>query len=75
MDQSAQALTIETIATRPTIQIEEAAILLGVGRSTAYEAARRGELPTLRIGRRLIVPVPAFLALLGVTPGTAASPQ
>jgi excisionase family DNA binding protein len=50
--------------TRKTITIEEAAVLLGIGRGTAYEAARRGELPTLRIGRRLLVPVAALDALL-----------
>ena len=36
--------------------IEEAAELLKVGRSGAYEAARRGDIPVLRIGRRWLVP-------------------
>ena len=31
----------------------------GVGRSASYEAARRGEIPTIRIGRKLLVPVAA----------------
>ena len=44
--------------------IEEAARLLGIGRSTAYEAARRGEIPTIRIGRRLLVPKIALESLL-----------
>jgi len=64
MDAGTQDLTIEEVAGRPTIHVEEAARLLGIGRSTAYEAARRQELPTLRIGRRLLVPVPQLLALL-----------
>ena len=29
----------------------------GVGRSAAYEAARRNEIPTIRIGRKLLVPI------------------
>ena len=41
---------------RATLTIEEAAAVLGLGRSAAYEAARRGELPIIRIGRRLLVP-------------------
>jgi excisionase family DNA binding protein len=42
-----------------TLTVEEAARLLGVGRSTAYEQARLGRLgpvPVFRIGRRLVVP-------------------
>lgn len=35
--------------------IDEAARVLGIGRASAYEAARRGELPTLRVGRRWLV--------------------
>jgi excisionase family DNA binding protein len=65
MDLTTQGLSIADIAGRPTIRVEEAALLLGVGRSTAFEAARRGELPTIRIGRRLLVPVPQLLAKLG----------
>lgn len=56
---------LESVAERATITVEEAASLLGIGRSAAYEAARRGQLPTRRLGRRLFVPVPAFLAWLG----------
>jgi excisionase family DNA binding protein len=43
---------------RTTITVTEAARLLGISRTTAYEAARRGELPTRRLGHRLVVPVP-----------------
>lgn len=50
---------------RATITVEEAAAILGIGRSAAYEAARRGQLPTRRLGRRLFVPVTAFLRWLG----------
>ena len=50
---------LDDLENRVTLSIEEAARLLGLGRTAAYEAARRGELPTRRLGRRLIVPVPA----------------
>ncbi|KAA1427869.1 helix-turn-helix domain-containing protein [Nocardioides antri] len=42
-----------------------AASLLGVGRSVAYEAAERGDLPSLRIGHRIVVPTAALLRMLG----------
>jgi excisionase family DNA binding protein len=49
---------------RLTITVEEAARLLGVSRGSAYEAARRGDIPTIRLGKRLIVPVKGLEALL-----------
>ncbi len=49
---------------RRTISVEEAGRRLGVSRNTAYEAAGRGEIPTIRIGRRMLVPVIAFERLL-----------
>ncbi len=39
-----------------TWTIPEAAKRLGIGRNTAYEAARTGEIPTVKIGKRLLVP-------------------
>lgn len=49
----------------PTITVEHAGELLGLSRSAAYRAADRGELPTIRFGRRLFVPTPKLLTLLG----------
>lgn len=40
-----------------TVTVEEAAKLLGIGRSTAYELVHTGDIPSLRLGRRLVVPV------------------
>ena len=47
-----------------TITIIEAAKMLGVGRNQAYEAAHRGDIPVIRIGRRLLVPLAAFRQML-----------
>ena len=58
---------LDEVAGQATITIEETAKLLGLGRTAAYEAARRGEFPTRRLGRRLVVPVPALLEWLGVS--------
>ena len=49
---------------RQTLTIEEAARALGVGRNAAYDAARRGDLPVIRLGRRLVVPRAALERLL-----------
>ena len=49
---------------RTVLTIEEVASLLRIGRTGAYEAARRGELPIVRIGRRMLVPRAALDKLL-----------
>lgn len=49
---------------RATHTVEEAAEILGIGRNSAYEAIRRGEIPALRLGRRLVVPKQALERLL-----------
>ncbi len=43
-----------------TYTVEQVGRLLGIGRCLAYRAATRGELPTVRIGRRLLVPKTAL---------------
>jgi excisionase family DNA binding protein len=35
--------------------VEETAKLLGIGRTTAYEAIERGEIPAIKIGSRRLV--------------------
>jgi excisionase family DNA binding protein len=36
--------------------LTEVAAILRLSRASVYEAAKRGEIPTIRIGRRLLVP-------------------
>ena len=57
---------LDRVRRSPTCSIEEAAILLGIGRSTAYAAARDGSLPTLRLSHHLLVPTTKLLAMVGV---------
>jgi excisionase family DNA binding protein len=47
--------------------VPEAGRLLGLSRNAAYEAAKRGDIPTLRIGRLLLVPKIALHRMLGIT--------
>jgi excisionase family DNA binding protein len=49
-------VNLDDLAGRATITVEEAGVLLGLSRNSAYLAAKRDELPTLRIGRRVLVP-------------------
>ena len=49
---------------RKTQSIRETAKILGIGLNQAYEAARRGEIPTIKIGKRILVPVAAFERML-----------
>lgn len=52
----------------PTLTVERGGRYLGLGRSGAYAAAERGQLPTLRIGRRLVVPTAELRRMLGLDP-------
>jgi excisionase family DNA binding protein len=58
---------------RMTMTVEQAAAALGVSRGTAYEAVRTGQLPTIRIGRRVLVPIEGLETLLRTTVRTAGS--
>jgi excisionase family DNA binding protein len=42
--------------TRLTLTVPQAAEVLGISRALAYELVARGELPALRLGRRVVVP-------------------
>ena len=41
---------------RLTFTVVEAAALLGIGRNSAYEAIKAGILPSVQIGRRILIP-------------------
>ena len=43
-----------------TCSVPEAGERLGIGRNSAYAAAKRGEIPTIRIGKLLRVPEAAL---------------
>ncbi|MGB5924578.1 MAG: helix-turn-helix domain-containing protein [Dehalococcoidia bacterium] len=57
---------------RLTLTVEEAGELLGISRALAYEMARTGRLPTLRFGKRIVVPRKAIETMLErAVPSTA----
>lgn len=45
---------------RVTLSIDEAAGMLGISRAHAYELVRRGVLPRLQLGRRVVIPMKAL---------------
>ena len=47
-----------------TLSVEETARLLGIGRNLCYDRVKTGEIPSLKIGRRLLVPKAALEKLL-----------
>ena len=49
---------------RLTVTVEEAAVMMGISRRTAYGCASRSEIPTVRLGRRVVVPAAALMAML-----------
>ncbi|WP_206069835.1 helix-turn-helix domain-containing protein [Knoellia koreensis] len=59
-------MTPDQLRSRLTVTVPEAGRALGIGRDAAYAAAERGEIPTLRLGRRLVVPTGRLLELLGI---------
>ena len=49
---------------RRVVTLDEAAVLLRISRGSAYQAAKSREIPTIRIGRRLLVPLAALERML-----------
>ena len=47
-----------------TLSVEEAAKVLGIGRNLCYDKCKSGEIPVIKIGRRLLVPRLALEKLL-----------
>ena len=65
MAQHIAAIALDDLDHRITLTVEETASLLGLGRTATYEAARRGQIPSRALGRRVVIPVPALLQCLG----------
>ena len=60
---------------QPTLSVPAAGLYLGLGRAQAYAAASRGEIPILRVGRRILVPTALLARALGLPGGTQCSPD
>ncbi|WET72890.1 hypothetical protein [Rhizobium croatiense] len=60
-------MTLDEALSRPTLSVPDAgAIFFGLSRNGSYAAAARGDLPTIRIGRKIVVPVAAVAERCGL---------
>jgi excisionase family DNA binding protein len=55
---------VAAVVQRRTLTVEEAGRMLGLGRGAAYAAVKRGQIPSLSLGRRIVVPVAALELML-----------
>jgi excisionase family DNA binding protein len=54
-----------------TLSVEHAARLIGVSRTTAYRLVRDGELPGIKVGRRVLVLKKPLMEMLGAEEDTS----
>jgi excisionase family DNA binding protein len=52
---------------RLVYEVPEAGALLGLNRNASYQAAKRGDIPTIRIGKLIRVPRAAFHTKFGLS--------
>ncbi len=52
---------------RLTLTVKETQIILGLSRSLVYQAIETGEIPSVRIGKRILIPKAALYRLLEAT--------
>ncbi|MER8455834.1 helix-turn-helix domain-containing protein [Mesorhizobium sp. M1300] len=60
-------MTLEDALSRATLSVPEAgAVFFGLSRNGSYDAAKRGDFPTIQIGSRIVVPVAPIAERLGL---------
>ena len=55
---------MSTQSNAATMTVSQTAVVLGISRSSAYECVREGSIPSIRLGRRIVVPRRAIDELL-----------
>jgi hypothetical protein len=67
MDKNARTQMIPRAEEVPILDVPDAGRLaFGLGRAASYQAVHRGDLPSIRCGRRIVVPTAALRRLLGL---------
>ena len=56
----------------PILTVEQTAEVLGISRGLAFTAVRNGDIPSIRIGRRILVPRDRLRQMLGFDPPATA---
>lgn len=49
-----------------SISVDDAARALGIHRNSAYKAVKNGDIPSVRVGSRYVVPTAALRKMLGL---------
>jgi excisionase family DNA binding protein len=57
----------------PILTVDQTAQVLGISRGLAFTAVRAGDIPSIRIGRRILVLRDRLRQMLGVDPTEAAA--
>lgn len=57
---------------KPVLTVEETAEVFGISRGLAYEGVKDGSIPSIRIGKRILVPRARIAEMLGETKPKAA---
>jgi excisionase family DNA binding protein len=68
-------VTMSLEANLKTLAVPEAGKLLGLGRSAAYAAAANGELPVIRFGKLMRVPLVALQRMMAEAGQKPATPE
>ncbi|WP_327008549.1 helix-turn-helix domain-containing protein [Dactylosporangium sp. NBC_01737] len=68
--QDATLRAIPNPAAEPTIKVKRGADILGISLRHAYAAIERGEIPSIRVGRSIVIPTARFLAKYDLAPAT-----
>jgi excisionase family DNA binding protein len=58
-----------------TVTVQEMAELLGISRNHAFRCVQRGEIPSVRIGRRVLIPAAFIDRLLDIDDDRPAAPR
>ena len=60
---------VPDVASQPTMEVGDVAKAIGLSRGAAYNAVQTGEIPSIRIGRRIVVPTAAVRRMLQLDGG------
>jgi hypothetical protein len=58
---------VKALLRRPTISVDDAALVLGIGRNSAYAAVRNGDVESMAVGKRRLVLTAPLRRKLGIS--------
>jgi excisionase family DNA binding protein len=64
---------LKDLMRQPTVSIEDAGKILSLSRNSAYQAAKSGEIPCIKLGRLIRVPTAKLREMLGIRTESSAA--